>query len=70
MSGAESRAQLRVELDRATEETIRLSEMISVLRASHAIDDVKLQELAVERGTANLRVLELRDELSAVADDA
>jgi predicted nucleic acid-binding Zn-ribbon protein len=68
MSDANSPAQVQAELDRCLKEVARLSEMITVLKLSHAIDEQKLAELSAEWITANLRVSELREELKAISD--
>jgi hypothetical protein len=55
-----SRAALVQELRDALQEVARLSEMMSVLLATHHIDESKAQELRKELATAKLRADQLR----------
>lgn len=68
MSNEQLRTQLVKELQRTIGEVVRLSEMITVLRASHMLETEKLAELSTEWAAANNRAAELRREIQNVED--
>lgn len=68
MSNETLRAQLVSELQLAIEEVARLSEMITVLRATHSANEGKLVELSSEWTTANNRAAALRQEVQSLDD--
>jgi ABC-type sugar transport system ATPase subunit len=66
MSADSSRSQLLAELRHTLEEVARLSEMIVVMRTSHALDERRLKELSDEWSAASLRASELHSEMQAL----
>jgi len=66
MSADSPRALLLAELRETLEEVARLSEMIVVMRASHALDEQKLKELSAEWIAASLRASQLRSEMQSL----
>ena len=62
------RAVMVSELKLAHDEGMRLGEMIAVLEAAHAIDDVQLRQLRLERIVANKRAMRLHEALRKLDD--
>jgi len=66
MSEQDRRPALVQELRDALEEVARLSEMMSVLLATHVLDRDKLRELRIEVDAAKARAAQLRAEIESL----